>query len=136
MIFDYDLMFIDDKDGTQKDVSAGTLGTYIDLSGNGQGKGHRGLIAIAFTSDTTATADPDVSFSLETSETCDFAEIVEIPLSLPTPLKKADLTEGKVLSSPLPLNELKRFIRLKANLESPITCMGIRAGFVFDAPLA
>ena len=30
---------------------------------------------------------------------------------------------------------LKRFVRLKANLDSPITCMGIRAGFVLDAPL-
>lgn len=55
MIFDYELMFVDDKDGTQKDISAGVLGEAIDLSGDNQGKGRPGLIAIAFSSDTTAS---------------------------------------------------------------------------------
>ena len=135
MIFDYDLMFIDDKDGTQQNISSGVLGDKIDLSGDGQGKGYRGYIAIAFSSNTTATGDPEISFSLETSGTCDFAESVEIPLELPVPLKKADLTKGQVLVSRLPLIGLKRYARLKIATESPLACAGIKAGFVLDAPL-
>ena len=54
MIFDYDLMFIDDKDGTQKNVSTGVIGDTLDLVGAGQGKGYRSYIAIMFTSNTTA----------------------------------------------------------------------------------
>ena len=134
MIFDYDLMFIDDKNGTQQNVSAGHLGEAIDLRVSGQGKGYPGLVAIAFSSDTTATADPEIKFSLETSETCDFAESTEIALAWPA-FKKADLVEGKVLATPLPLIGLQRYVRLNIDCDSPITCMGIRAGFVFDAPL-
>ena len=134
MVFDYDLMFIDDKEGTQTNVSEGTLGTPIDLTVAGQGKGHRSYIAILFTSDTTATADPSITFSIETSKTCDFAELKEIPLALPT-LTKADLTEGTVLSAYLPVMGLERFVRLKIGCESPIACMGIRAGYVLDTTL-
>ena len=136
MIFDYDLMFIDDKDGTQQNVSSGVLGDKIDLSGDGQGKGFPGLIAIAFNSNTTATGDPEIVFSLETSKTCDFAESVTIPLEFPNPLKKEDLIKGKVLAAPLPLMGLLRYVRLKIDSDSPIACMGIKAGFVLDAPLA
>ena len=135
MIFDYELMFVDDKDGTQKDISAGVLGEAIDLSGDNQGKGRPGLIAIAFSSDTTASGDPDFQFAIETADNEEFNESVTIPLLIPTPLKKEDLAEGTVLSSPLPLHGLKRFIRLKIGADAPITCMGIKAGFVLDSPL-
>lgn len=135
MIFDYELMFVDDKNGTQKDISSGVLGTAIDLSGDGQGKGKPGLIAIAFSSDTTATTDPDIQFALETSDNKDFTGSATFPFLLKTPLKKADLAEGTVLTSPLPLHGLKRFVRLKIGADAPITCMGIKAGFVLDAPL-
>lgn len=134
MIFDYNLMFVDDKNNTQKNISSGIMGTALDLSGNGQGKGFRAVIAIAFSSDTTATANPDIQFALETSETKDFASSLTIPLSLPVPLKKANLTAGTVLPCPLPKVGLKRFVRLKLGCDSPITCMGIKAGFVLDAP--
>ena len=134
MIFDYNLMFVDDKDNTQKNVKSGILGDTLDLSGNGQGKGFRAVLAIAFSSDTTATADPDIQFAIETSETKDFASSATIPLSLPVPLKKSYLTAGTVLPCPLPKVGLKRYVRLKMGCDSPITCMGIKAGFVLDAP--
>ena len=128
MIFDYELMFIDDKDGTQKDISAGVLGEAIDLSGANQGRGKPGLIAIAFSSDTTATTNPDIQFAIETADNKDFTNSTTVPLSLPTPL-------GVVLSSPLPLHGVKRYVRLKIGADAPITCMGIKAGFVLDAPI-
>lgn len=134
MIFDYDLMFIDDANGTQQNVSSGVLGSYIDLSGKGQGKGFPAKIAIAFTSDTTATADPDIQFALETADNTSFTDSTTIPLSLKTPLKKADLKEGTVLVSPLPHRDLERYVRLKIGADSAITCLGIKAGFVLDAP--
>ena len=135
MISDYDLMFVDDKQGAQKNVSSGVIGSYIDLSGPGQGKGFPGLIVIAFSSDTTATADPDIQFVLETADNDKFRNSVTIPLSLPIPLKKADLTADVVLSSPLPLHGLQRYVRLRIGVDSPVTCIGIKAGFVFDAPI-
>ena len=99
MIFDYNLMFVDDKNNTQKNVTSGVMGETLDLSGNGQGKGFRAVLAIAFSSDTTATADPDIQFAIETAETKDFTNSVTIPLSLPLPLKKSYLTAGTVLPS-------------------------------------
>ncbi len=68
MIFDYEQMFIDDKDNTQKNITSGVLGEAVDISGNNQGRGFPAVIAIAFSSDTTATADPDIQFGIETSE--------------------------------------------------------------------
>ena len=134
MIFDYELMFLDDKNNTQKNVTSGVLGETLDLSGDGQGKGFRSWIAIAFNSNTTATADPDIQFAIETSEDTKFKDSTTIPLPLPTPLKKADLTAGTVLSCPLPVIGLKRYVRLKLGADSAITCMGVKAGFVLDAP--
>ncbi len=134
MIFDYELMFVDDKDGTQKNISSGVLGAALDLSGDGQGKGFPATIAIAFSSDTTATADPDIEFAIETANNKNFTDSLTIPLGLPVPLKKAYLTEGTVLPCPLPKVGLKRFVRLKLGCDSPINCMGIKAGFVLDAP--
>ncbi len=136
MIFDYDLMFIDDKDGTQKNVSTGVIGDTLDLVGAGQGKGYRSYIAIMFTSNTTATADPEIQFALETADNSNFTNSKKYPLAAPTPLKKADLKAGTVLSFPLPLIGLQRYLRLRLGCDSPITCMGIRAGLVLDVPLA
>ena len=124
MIFDYNLMFIDDKDGTQKNITSGVLGETLDLSGDGQGKGFRSVLAIAFSSDTTATADPDIQFAIETASDKTFTNSITIPLALPVPLKKAYLTEGTVLPCPLPKVGLKRYVRLKLGCDSPITCMG------------
>lgn len=134
MIFDYELMFVDDAAGTQQNVESGVLGSYLDLRAKGQGKGFPALVAIAFTSDTTATADPDIQFALETADNTDFTDSKIIPLSFPTPYKKADLKEGKVISSPLPHIGLERYVRLKIGVDSPITCLGIKAGIVLDAP--
>ena len=134
MIFDYDLMFVDDASGTQQNVSTGVLGSYIDLRVKNQGKGFPALIAIAFTSDTTATADPDIQFALETADNTSFTSSKTIPLSFPTPYKKANLTVGTVISSPLPHVGLERYVRLKIGVDSPITCIGIKAGIVLDAP--
>lgn len=134
MIFDYELMFIDDKNNTQKNISSGVLGTSIDLVGEGQGKGFPAMIAIAFSSDTTATADPAIQFAIETSDNNSFKNSTTIPMLLPVPLKKADLTAGTVLPCPLPKVGLKRYVRLKIGTDSAINCMGIKAGFVLDAP--
>ena len=136
MIFDYDLMFVDDANGTQKNVSTGVLGSYLDLRAKNQGKGFPIFVAIAFTSDTTATADPDIQFSLETADNSSFTDSKTIPLSFKTPMKKADLVAGVVLSDTLPRQNLERYVRLKIGVDSPITCIGIKAGLVFDAPLA
>lgn len=135
MIFDYEQMFIDDKNNTQKNITSGVLGQAVDISGNNQGRGFPAVIAIAFTSDTTATADPDIQFAIETSENANFSKSSTIPLSIATPLKKADLKQGEVLVFPLPKIGLKRYVRLKIGADSAITCMGIKAGFVLDAPL-
>lgn len=135
MIFDYNLMFVDDKDGKQKNVSSGVLGSYIDLRVKNQGKGFPAYIAIAFTSATTATADPDIQFAIESADNVKFTNSKTIPLNFPVPFKKADLTEGKVIVSHLPLYDFERYIRLKIGVDSPITCLGIKAGFVLDAPL-
>ena len=134
MIFDYELMFVDDKNNTQKNISAGVLGAALDLAGDGQGKGFPAVIAIAFSSDTTATADPDIQFAIETADNAKFTNSTTIPLSLPTPLKKADLPAGTVLPCPMPKVGLKRYVRLRIGTDSAITCMGIKAGFVLDAP--
>ena len=134
MIFDYELMFVDDKNNTQKNISTGVLGAALDLVGEGQGKGFPAVLAIAFSSDTTATADPDIQFALETADNSSFKNSTTIPLELPTPLKKSYLTAGTVLPCPLPKVGLKRYVRLKLGVDSPITCMGIKAGFVLDAP--
>ncbi len=134
MIFDYNLMFVDDKDGTQQNISSGVLGDTLDISGDGQGKGFPATIAIAFSSDTTATSDPDIQFAIETASDKAFTESTTIPLSLPVPIKKAELTAGTVLPCPLPKVGLKRYVRLRVGCDSPITCMGIKAGFVLDAP--
>ncbi len=134
MIFDYELMFIDDKNNTQKNISSGVLGTSIDLVGEGQGKGFPAMIAIAFSSDTTATADPAIQFAIETADNNSFKNSTTIPMLLPVPLKKADLTAGTVLPCPLPKVGLKRYVRLKIGTDSAINCMGIKAGFVLDAP--
>ncbi len=135
MIFDYEQMFIDDKNNTQKNITSGVLGQAVDISGNNQGRGFPAVIAIAFSSDTTATADPDIQFGIETSENSNFSKSVTIPLNLPTPLKKTDLKQGEVLAYSLPKIGLKRYVRLKIGTDSAITCMGIKAGFVLDAPL-
>ena len=133
MILDYELMFLDDKDGTKKNVSAGVLGEILDLRAKGQGKGFDGRIAIAFSSDTTASANPEIQFSIETSDTEEFTKSTTLPLMFPVPLKKADLKEGTILVSPLPKVGLERYVRLKIGVDSPINCLGIKAGFVFDA---
>lgn len=135
MIFDYDLMFVSDEAGTQRDVTSGVLGSYVDLRVGNQGKGFPAEIALAFTTDTTATADPNIQFAIETADTSDFAGSITFPLMLPLPVKKADLKVGTILVSPLPKMGLKRYIRLKLGVDSPITCMGIKAGIVLDAPL-
>lgn len=135
MIFDYDLMFLDDKNGPLKSVSSGILGDSIDLSGAGQGKGYRGLIAIAFTADTTATGDPEIQFALETADNANFQNSITIPFPFKMPYKKADLKKGTVLTSTLPLMGLQRYVRLRIGTDSIITCISIRAGFVLDAPL-
>lgn len=134
MIFDYELMFVDDKDGTKKNVSSGVLGNILDLRAKGQGKGFDSRIAIAFSSDTTATADPEIQFAIETSDDVKFKTSTTIPLMLPVPLKKANLTEGTVLCSPLPKIGLERYVRLRIGVDSPINCLGIKSGFVLDSP--
>ena len=134
MIFDHELIFIDDSGGTKKNVSSGVLGSILDLRAKGQGKGFDSRIAIAFSSDTTATADPEIQFAIETSDTAKFTKSATIPLMITVPLKKADLKEGTVLSSPLPKVGLERYVRLRIGVDSPINCLGIKAGFVLDAP--
>ena len=134
MIFDYDLMFVDDAAGRQQNVASGVLGSYLDLRAKNQGKGFPAFVVIAFTSDTTATADPDIQFALETADNTSFSNSKTIPQSFPTPYKKADLKAGKVISSTLPHVGLERYVRLKIGVDSPITCLGIKAGIVLDVP--
>ena len=134
MIFDKELMFVENDGTNRTNIETGTLGRVVDLGAAGQGRGRKSSVAIAFTKDMTATGNPAISFSLETSAEENFGECVEIPLSLPTPLKKADMGEGAVLVAPVPVIGLDRYVRLKLTTESPIACTGIEAGFVLDAP--
>lgn len=136
MIFDYELMFLDDKEHKMKSQTSGVKGDIIDLSGAGQGKGFPAEIAIVFTEDTTATADPDIQFAIETADNEKFTGSKTIPLSFATPLKKANMTAGSVLVSPLPVMELERYVRLKLGTDSAINLLGIKAGLVLDAPLS
>jgi len=133
MMFDKELMFVEDEGKNLKNVTTGVLGDTVDLGAPNQGRGRKSSVAIAFTTDTTATGDPAISFALETSTDEDFTDSAEIPLSLPTPLKKADMAEGAVLVAPVPVMGLGRYVRLKLTTESAIACTGMKAGFVIDA---
>ena len=134
MVFDYELMFVNDTDHKLKSQTSGVKGDVLDLAGAGQGKGFPAVIALAFTEDTTATADPDIQFAIETADNEKFTNSVTIPLMLPTPLKKADMQAGAVLSSPLPKIGLMRYVRLKLGTDSAVNMLGLKAGFVLDAP--
>ncbi len=129
MIFDKELMFIEQEE--MQNVETGTLGRVLDLGAPGQGKGRPSYIAVVCKADTTATGDPDMSFELETSGEDDFSDPQTIPLSFPTPVKKADMKEGMCLCAPTPLG-IKRYVRLHLTTASPITCTGMEAGFVLD----
>ena len=135
MIFDYELMFLDDTKKEMGNQTSGIIGATLDLSGAGQGKGFPAVIALAFTEDTTATADPDINFLIETADNKNFTDSATIPLMLPSPLKKADMPEGTVLTSPLPQIGLQRYVRLKLDTDSAINMLGVKAGFVLDATM-
>ena len=129
MIFDKELMFVEKED--MQNVETGTLGRVLDLGAPGQGKGRPSWVAVVFKTDTTATGDPDISFTLETSKEANFGSPKSIPLSIPTPVKKADMKAGMCLCAPTPPS-LERYVRLKLTTASAITCTGMQAGFVLD----
>lgn len=133
MIFDKELMFVENDGVELKNLETGQLGEVVDLGAPNQGRGRLGFVALAFNRDTTATGDPEISFALSTSETEDFAEAVTIPLSLPSPLKKEGMAEGAILAAPIPRTGLLRYVKLMLTAESPIACTGMEAGFVLDA---
>lgn len=134
MWFDKELMFIQGKEGESiTNLQSGVLGEMIDLGAPNQGAGGRPMfVALLFTKETTATGDPDIVFTLETSETEDFAEIIKIPLSVPSPLKKEDCVEGSCIAAPLPWMGLERYIRLNLDVTGTIACAGLEAGLTPD----
>ena len=134
MIFDKELMFVEDDGTEMHNLETGVLGRVVDLGAKNQGRGREAFIAIVFKSDTTATGNPDISFSVETSGTPNFAESVEIPLNVPTPLKKTQMAEGMHIVSQMPVMGLERDVRLKLKTESAIACTGMEAGFILDVP--
>lgn len=133
MIFDKELMFVED-DGTERtNVTTGALGRALDLGVAGWGKGRRGFVALTFHKDTTATGDPEIKLSLHTSADESFTEPVIIPLSLPMPLKKEQMAEGMSLAAPLPVMGLERYVKLHIETDGPLACTGMEAGLVLDA---
>lgn len=133
MMFDKELMFIQGEEGEQiQNLTSGVLGEAVDLGAPRQGPGRPAFIALQFTKETTATGDPDITFTLETAATEDFAEIVRIPLAVPSPMKKEDFYEGACICAPLPWMGLERYVRLKLDVAGAIACAGLEAGFALD----
>ena len=133
MIFDKELMFVEDDGTPRNNVTTGSMGRVLDLGVGGWGKGRKGFVALAFRSDTTATGDPEIKLSLHTSAEESFTAPVTIPLSLPTPLKKEMMKEGMSLAAPLPVAGLERYVKLWLETDLPLTCTGLEAGLVLDA---
>lgn len=126
-------MFIQGKEGEQlSNLSSGVLGEAVDLGAPRQGPGRAAYVALLFTKETTATGDPEISFTLETAKTEDFDEIVKIPLSVPSPLKKEDCCVNACISAPVPVMGLERYVRLKLDVTGTIACAGLEAGFALD----
>ena len=134
MIFDKELMFVEDDGTPRTNVDTGSLGRVLDLGTSGWGKGRKGFVAFAFRKDTTATGEPEMKFSLQTSAEETFTTPTEIPLSLPSPLKKDMMKEGMVLAAPLPVMGTERYVRLWLETDMPLTCTGMEVGLVLDAP--
>lgn len=130
MILDKELCFLDQAE--LQNVGNGVLGDPIDLGGPGQFKGRQCYIVILCHSDTTATGDPTMTFSLEFSDTEDFAAKVEVPLSLP-PQTKENLSEGNFIGCRAP-NFSKRYCRLKLETDITLACTSMTAGITLDMP--
>jgi hypothetical protein len=129
MIFDRELSFI--YEGNLTAFSGGTVGEALDLGAPNQtGKGRASYVAIACQQDMTATGDPDITLSLEFSETADFAIPVAVNLALPV-LRKEDFAKGKVVGALAPIYSL-RYARLKMDTTETLACAGLTAGFVLD----
>jgi hypothetical protein len=129
MIFDRELCFV--YEGNLTGFSGGVVGEALDLGAPNQtGKGRAGYVAIACQQDMTATGDPEISLSLEFSETESFAVPVTVPLALPV-LHKEDFAKGKVVGALAPLFAL-RYARLKMDTTATLACAGLTAGFVLD----
>jgi len=134
MIFDKELMFVEDDGTAMHNLETGVLGRVVDLGAKNQGRGREAFVAIVFKTDTTATGNPNISFALETSGTEDFTTSATIPLNVPTPLSKTEMAEGMHIVSQMPVMGLDRYVRLKLTTDSPIACTGMEAGFVLDVP--
>jgi len=128
MIFDLKLIFSDKL--AIESFTSGVIGLPIDLGAAGQGKGRDSYVAICCDEELTATGAPEITFTLETSETEDFKVVTELPLSLPKLLKE-DLAKGAAWFAPTPLY-LKRWVRLNAESSLAIACTSLSTGFVLD----
>ena len=132
MIFDRELCFIHET--KIQDFAGGVLGDPIDLGAPDQLRGRQSYVAICCGDDTTATGDPTIQFSLEFADDDTFSTPVAVPLSLP-PTKKADMAKGRAIVARAPIYS-RRYVRLKMDVDTAITCAAITAGFVLDADAA
>lgn len=130
MWFDKELMFAEKKALT--DFSGGVVGDPVDIGTKGAVRGRQAFVAVTCGADMTATGDPAITFALESSETADFLEAAEIPLSLP-PKKKADFPAGAGVVARLPYEVTGRYLRLKMTATAAVTCADLTAGIVLDA---
>jgi hypothetical protein len=128
MMFDKELMFAEGEELTA--FTSGTLGSPIDLGTKGALRGRECTLAIVARQDLTATGDPDITLTLEASDTDDFAAVKTIPLSIPT-VHKADLAEGKSVMIRMPF-EAGQYLRLHMEAASAVACGALDAGIVLD----
>ena len=131
MVFDYELMFTDEKTGVTS-TADGVIGRTLDLVGAGQGKGFRIYVGLAFKED--ITAGDGVTFSVETADNEEFSDSETIALSIPK-LTQEGMKEGSIYGAPLPLHGLERYLRLKVKADSAVTLSGMLSGLVFDVAL-
>ena len=131
MFTDDNLVFCDKEDLTN--FAGGVVGEVLDLNGEKRlGEGHPFYIYVASSVDMTATGDPAINLTMETSndELFPAGDTIEHPL-FPELSKEDFATGGHPLYAHCPFGT-KRYARLKLDTSGPIACGEISAGFTLN----